>query len=158
MERKRMRTRSKFGVNITSKGKAERTCKNFLTGEDITFDSKLEMQYYLDIVVPGLLKGTIKECKRQQRYKLQPAFKYKGKSVRMIEYVSDFTLTYSDGSVLVVDVKGKPTADAKIKKKMMHYVYPELDFVWMSHTKATGWMNYDEMEALRKAKKKKVKK
>lgn len=152
-----MRTRSKFGVSLTAKGKTERTCKDYITGEDIIFDSKLEMQYYQQVVVPGLQDGSISKCERQKRYKLQPAFKYKGQSVRAIEYISDFTLEYSDGTILIVDVKGRPTADAKIKKKMMHYIYPELDFVWMSYTKATGWMQYEELERLRRQKKKEKK-
>lgn len=152
-----MRTRSKFGVSLTAKGKAERTCKDIITGDDIIFDSKLEMQYYKDVVIPGLKDGTISKCERQKRYKLQPSFKYKGKTVRAIEYISDFTLERSDGTILVVDVKGRPTADAKIKKKMMHFVYPDLNFVWMAHTKATGWMEYDELERLRRAKKKEKK-
>lgn len=152
-----MRTRSKFGVSLTAKGKAERTCKDYITGENITFDSKLEMQYYQQIVIPGLQDGSIVSAERQKRYKLQPAFKYKGTTIRSIDYISDFTLFRSDGSMLVIDVKGRPTADAKIKKKMMHYIYPDLDFVWMSYTKATGWMQYEELERLRRQKKKEKK-
>lgn len=153
-----MRTRSKFGVSMTEKGKAERTCMDYITGEPICFDSKLEKKYYEEIVVPGLKDGTFKSVDRQKRYVLQPSFKYQGKTIRAIEYVSDFTLTYPDGSMLVVDVKGRPTADAKIKKKMMHYVYPELNFIWVAHTKATGWLEYDALEKIRREKKKEKKK
>lgn len=149
-----MRTRSKFGVSLTAKGKAERTCKDYVTGRDIVFDSKLEMQYYKEVVIPGLKDGTIKQVIRQQRYKLQPAFKYQSKLVRAIEYISDFTILYADGSKLIVDVKGKATADAKIKRKMMHYVYPDENFVWMAYTRATGWMEYDALEKYRREKKK----
>lgn len=152
-----MRKRSKFGVSLTVKGKAERTCTDYVTGRNIVFDSKLEMQYYQQVVIPGLQDGSIKQVIMQQKYRLQPAFKYQGKSVRPINYISDFTILYSDGSKLIVDVKGKPTADAKLKKKMMHYVYPDENFVWMSYTKETGWMEYDALEKYRKAKKKEKK-
>lgn len=155
---KPMRTRSKFGVSMTEKGKAERSCADYITGKLICFDSKLEKKYYEEVVIPGLKDGTIQTAYRQKRYTLQPSFKYNGKTIRAIEYISDFTLVYADGSVLVVDVKGRPTADAKIKKKMMHYVHPELPFIWVSHTKATGWMEYDELEKLRREKKKEKKK
>lgn len=157
MRRKPMRTRSKFGVSLTAKGKAERTCADYITGEPICFDSKLEMQYYKDVVIPGLQDGSIVNAERQKRYKLQPSFKYQGATVRAIEYISDFTITYANGDILVVDVKGRPTADAKIKKKMMHYVYPDINFVWMSHTKTTGWMKYEDLEKLRREKKKEKK-
>lgn len=148
-----MRTRSKFGVSLTAKGKAERTCKDYVTGEDICFDSKLEKQYYEEVVIPGLKSGEIASVERQKRYKLQPAFKYEGKTIRAIEYISDFTIHYSSGDTVVVDVKGRPTADAKIKKKMMHYVYPDLKFIWVSYTKRTGWMEYDALQQLRRKEK-----
>lgn len=149
------RTRSKFGVNVTAKGKADRTCIDYITGEPIVFDSKLEKRYYEEVVVPGLKDGTIVKAELQKRYKLQPSFKYKGETIRAIDYISDFTLTYSDGSILVIDIKGQPTADAKIKKKMMHYVYPELNFIWLSHTVATGWIEYKDLQKLRRERKKK---
>lgn len=148
------RTRSKFGVNITAKGKAERECQDYLTGEKILFDSKLEKQYYEQVVVPGLKDGSIKTAELQKRYILQPAFKYNEKTIRAIYYISDFTLTLSNGSVLVVDIKGRPTADAKIKKKMMHYVYPDLNFVWLAYRKDLGWIEYDELQKVRKKERK----
>lgn len=152
------KTRSKFGVNLSSKGKAERTCLDYITGEPITFDSKIEMKYYQDIVIPRLESGEIVKAELQKKYNLQPAFKYGNKTIRAIDYVSDFTLTYKDGSILVVDIKGQATADAKIKKKMMHYIYPEINFVWLSYTKATGWIEYEELQKVRRGRKKEKKK
>lgn len=152
------RTRSKFGVNVTAKGKADRTCTDYLTGESIVFDSKLEKRYYEEVVVPGLKDGTIVKAELQKRYKLQPSFKYEGETIRAIDYISDFTLTYNDGSILVIDIKGQPTADAKIKKKMMHYIYPNLRFIWLSHTVATGWIEYKDLQKLRRERKKQDKK
>ncbi len=151
------RTRSKFGVDITAKGKADRTCNNYITGEPITFDSKLEKQYYEQVVIPGLQSGEIVEAHLQKKYALQPSFKRDGKTVRAIDYISDFTLVFADGHTEVIDIKGRATADAKIKKKMMHYVYPELDFKWLAYTKATGWIEYDELQKIRREKKKEKK-
>ena len=88
-----MRTRSKFGVNITVKGKAERTCKDYITGEDITFDSKLEKQFYEQVVIIGMKDGSLSNYQLQKRYQLQPSFKYNGKTIRAIDYISDFELT-----------------------------------------------------------------
>lgn len=148
------RTRSKFGVSMTAKGKADRTGVNYETGELILFDSKLEKQYYDEVVVPYLKQGIIVKAELQKKYTLQPSFKYNGETIRAIDYVSDFTLTYADGSILVIDIKGQATADAKIKKKMMHYVYPELNFIWLSYTKATGWIEYKDLQKLRRERKK----
>lgn len=68
--------------------------------------------------------------------------------------MSDFDIWYKNGSFIVIDVKGKPTSDAKIKRKMVHYYYPDMNFVWMSYTKATGWIEYDELEKIRRYRKK----
>ena len=64
------RTRSKFGVDLTTKGKQDRTCNDYITGDPITFDSKLEKQYYEDVVVPGLKDGTIVKAELQKKYKM----------------------------------------------------------------------------------------
>ena len=148
------RTRSKFGVNMTAKGKADRTGIDYVTGESILFDSKLEKRYYEEVVIPLLKERTVIKAELQKKYNLQPSFKYNGETIRAIDYVSDFTLTYADGSILVIDIKGQATADAKIKKKMMHYVYPELNFIWLSYTKATGWIEYKDLQKLRRERKK----
>lgn len=148
------RTRSKFGVSMTEQGKKDRTCPDYYTGEPILFDSKLEKKYYEEVIIPGLKDGTIKKVELQKKYQLQPSFKHEGKTIRSIDYISDFTITYADGSVLVVDTKGRATADAQIKRKLMHYVYPDLHFVWMAHTVATGWIEYDALQKIRREKRK----
>lgn len=149
-----MRTRSKFGVSMTDKGKQDRTCLDYYTGEPILFDSKLEKKYYEQVIVPGLEDGSIKLVERQKKYQLQPSFRYDGKLVRAIDYISDFTVTYTNGEVLVVDIKGQPTTDANLKKKMMHYKYPDLKFVWLAYTVTTGWIEYDDLKKIRREKKK----
>ena len=147
------KTKTKYGVDITEAGVKARQCADYITGEILTFDSRLEKQYYEEVIINGVKNGTIVKYKLQQPYKLQSSFKYKGKTIREINYVSDFIVWYKDGSFQVIDVKGRPTSDAKIKKKMYHYVYPDIDFIWVSHTKETGWLEYGELEKHRKNKK-----
>ena len=55
---------------------------------------------------------------------------------------------------MVVDTKGMPTADAKIKAKLFKYKYPDINFKWMSYTKATGWVEYEDLQKYRRDKKK----
>jgi hypothetical protein len=149
--------RSKFGVDQTEAGIKKRTSINIITGETIVFDSELEKQYYEDIIIKGMKDGTIKTFKLQQKYKLTPSFKYKNQNIREITYVSDFDIYYSDGSFKVVDTKGRATADAKLKKKLMHYYHPDINFIWMSYTKLDGWIEYDELEKARRKRKKEKK-
>ena len=45
-----------------------------------------------------------------------------------ITYVCDFYLIYKDGRSEVIDVKGMATPEAKLKRKMFLYKYPEENF------------------------------
>jgi len=113
------------------------------------------MRYYRDIVCVGLKNGIIKECKRQIKYELQPKFSYNNKTILPINYVADFVITYADGSELVIDTKGLPDAVAKLKKKMFHYKYPEIDYRWIGYSKVDGgWLDYSEIEKGRRERKK----
>ncbi len=148
------RKRSKFGVSTTKKGIEQRTTIDHKTGKSLTFMSKLEKQYYDDVVVEGMKNGTLIDYKLQVKYKLQDSFKYQGKTIREINYISDFDLYYSDGSFQVIDTKGLATADAKIKAKLFKYKYPDIDFCWISYTEGTGWIDYDDLQKLRRERKK----
>ena len=75
------------------------------TYKGISFDSKKECEYFIYLSRLEAL-GAISELKRQVRFELQPSFKYKGKTIRSITYVADFTFKDSDGDFHVVDVKG----------------------------------------------------
>ncbi len=113
------------------------------------------MRYYRDIICEGLKNGTIKDCQRQVKYELQPKFQYQGKNIQAINYVADFVVTYADNSVIVWDTKGLADATAKIKKKMFHYQYPNIDYRWIGYCKMYGgWLEYDEIEKARKKRKK----
>lgn len=146
------KSRSKFNINQTSKGKQRRTYNG------IVFDSELEMKYYRDVVCVGLKDGTIKNCELQVPYELQPKYTYNGKTILPIKYIADFKVVNSDNSVIIYDVKGLADATAKIKKKMFHYKYPEIDYRWITWSAIDGgWKDYDEVQKAR-AKRKKTKK
>ena len=67
------RKRSKYGVDMTQKGKKNRT------EDGITFDSDLECRYYREVVKEGIKDGTIEHCDLQVKYQLQPKFEKNGK-------------------------------------------------------------------------------
>ena len=141
--------RSKFNVDLSAKGKLRRTY------EGILYDSELEMRYFKEVIQVGLKDGTIKEYKRQVKYELQPKCKYQGENILAINYVADFVITYIDGSVVVWDVKGRADATAKLKKKMFHYKYPEIDYRWAGYSAMDGgWLEYKLIEQARKLQKK----
>jgi hypothetical protein len=116
------------------------------------------MKYFRDVIQVGLNNGTIKDCKRQIKYELQPKYNYKGKTVLAINYVADFVITYADNSIIVWDVKGLPDATAKLKKKMFHYKYPEIDYRWVGYSlQDGGWLEYDVIQKARNKRKKEKK-
>ena len=141
---------SKFHVDLSEKGKLKRTYKG------IQYDSELEMRYFKDVVEVGLENGTIIDCQRQVKYELQPKCKYKNENILAIKYIADYVLTYNDGSVIVWDVKGGQVDPvAKLKKKMFHFKYPNIDYRWVSYSAIdNGWQEYSFIEKTRKARKK----
>ena len=113
------------------------------------------MRFYKEVIEIGLENGTIKDCKRQIKYELQPKCKYMNENILAIKYVADYVLTYADNSVIVWDVKGQADATAKIKKKMFHYRYPNVDYRWVSYCSLDGgWQEYHVIEKGRKERKK----
>lgn len=126
------------------------------TIDGITFDSKMESDYYL--YLKDLKKANkIKDFKMQPSFILQPKHfvlnselvtfdneenynakdklrkKYNKENpdnkiaiVQAIKYISDFEIILNDGTVEIIDVKGLKTADFKIKEKMFAFRYPNL--------------------------------
>ena len=101
-----------------------------VTFDGITFDSKKEGMYYLQLK-HMLRAGMITNLRMQVPYELLPAIykdevvhlKTKDKVVkklvqRAVTYVADFVYE-KDGKEYVVDTKGMRLADYIIKKKMM---------------------------------------
>lgn len=95
--------------------------------DGITFDSKKEAGYYCELKMLKMA-GKVKEFEMQVPFELQPKFKHGGNTVRAIKYLADFVVTYTDGHVEVVDVKGDPTDVYKLKRKMLLYRYPDINF------------------------------
>lgn len=58
--------------------------------DDIKFDSYRERDRYIEL---KLLEqaGTISDLKLQVKFELQPKYEFKGKTIRAITYVADFT-------------------------------------------------------------------
>lgn len=119
--------------------------------DGIVFDSVLEMKYYRDVVLPKKESGEITCFELQKKYILQDGFEREGKKILPITYVADFYIEYSDGSSVVIDIKGCPDTTAKLKRKLFWYKYPTTDYQWITYIKKFGgWGSYDEFNKLRK--------
>jgi hypothetical protein len=121
--------------------------------DGITFDSKLEARYYKQL-------KWLQENKQifffqiQPRYLLQEAFEKDGKKYRRIDYIADFEVHKLDGSIEVVDIKGKITTDFAIKRKMFEKRYPHT-LSLISYSKMDGgWIELEELQKRRKMRKK----
>lgn len=95
--------------------------------EGIRFDSRKEAKYYADLLWLQRT-GTVKSIELQPEFVLQPSYEREGKKVRPIIYRADFKVTEADGHVYYVDTKGMRTQVYLIKKKMLLYRYPDIDF------------------------------
>ena len=122
--------------------------------DGIMFASKDEAKYYV-YLLDLKKKGLITKIELQPKYELLPKFRdYSGKNQRAIKYIADFIETYKDGTVRVIDIKGFATPDAKMKRKMFMYRYPEVVFVWIASSikygDEYGWIEYDELQTIRR--------
>ena len=115
----------------------------------------MEMKYYRDVILPQMESGDIVDCELQKTYELQPKFKHDEKTVLPIKYVADFVVTYSNGSIEVIDTKGCPDSVALIKRKLFWYVYPNVIYKWICYSKIDGgWCDYEYVKVQRKIRKK----
>lgn len=95
--------------------------------DGIKFDSALECNYYCQLKMLRM-RGEVKDFEMQVPFVLQPSFKREGKTIRAIKYIADFVVTLADGTQEVVDTKGYPTAEYKLKRKLLLYKYPNIKF------------------------------
>lgn len=93
-----------------------------MTIDGITFDSIAESKYYEQLKWLKQAKQ-IKDFKLQPKFVLQDGFKKNGKTFRSIVYKADFEIHKLDGSVEIVDVKGKITKEFAIKQKLFERKY-----------------------------------
>lgn len=105
------RTKSKYGNKKTKI-------------DGLTFDSKAEALYYSELKLKQKT-GEILFFRVQPRYRLLDGFEKDGKKHRPIDYIADFEVHHTDGSIEVVDVKGAPPTQVfRIKEKLFNYKYP----------------------------------
>ena len=119
----------------------------------ITFDSKIEAEYY------EYLKRLEKDKKIYRlrchpMFILQEAFEQDGKKYKAIKYIADFEYWNEEEQThVVVDVKGFAMEDAKLKRKLFAYKYPFYKLIWVAKSNKyseTGWIDYDELQRLRR--------
>lgn len=97
------------------------------TVDGITFDSRKEADYYCELKMLKMA-GIVKDFELQVPYELQPKYRHNGKAIRAITYIADFRVTYTDGHVEIVDVKGVRTDAYKLKKRLLLYQHPDMIF------------------------------
>lgn len=146
---------------------------------NIVFDSETEAKYYL-YLIENKAKLGIKGFDRQKEFIIQPKYiltpegeridyvndkqfkkeqkKYPGCTIAAIKYVCDFKITYLDGRVEVIDIKGVKTPEFKIKEKMFNFVFPQYGGLKCITRYNGRWMYWDEYQEAKKAKSKNKKK
>ena len=99
------------------------------TMDGITFASRAEMNRYATLKILERM-GRIKDLELQPTYVLQPAYIRDGRKVQPLKYRADFRyLDTRDNRIIVEDVKGHVTDVYSLKRKILLYKYPELNFV-----------------------------
>jgi hypothetical protein len=96
--------------------------------DGITFDSQKEARKYAEL---KLLKqaGEILDYELQPQYELQPGYRDSQRNwVRPIIYRADFRVIYPDGREVIIDTKGHRTKEYLLKRKMLLYRYPNIEF------------------------------
>jgi hypothetical protein len=93
----------------------------------IKFDSKEELEFY-QYLLSGKYRARIQNIELQPEYILIPKHEKNGRIVQPMKYRADFKITYIDaqGELVteVIDVKGFPTDEFKLKKKILEYFFP----------------------------------
>lgn len=108
--------RSKFNVDQSAKGREARTY------DGITFHSVHECEVYRDWIKPQLNAGLIKNLEFQVKFALNVKTPT-GFTVKVADYVADFTANDRQGKLLVLEAKGKATETYKLKKKIFEATY-----------------------------------
>jgi len=140
---------SKYGarkVIVTEDGTIfdmETINKFHLIVEGKIFDSRMEGSYYQELLWMKR-DGAIREIECQPVFILQENPK--------IKYVADFRITFSDGTQIIVDVKGFETPAFRMKAKLFKAKYPDIELRVI--TKYCGqWMTVAEVKKQKSANK-----
>lgn len=92
------------------------------TLDGITFDSKKEARRYTELLL--LQKsGVISDLRLQVKFEIIP----KQKDERAAHYIADFVYQ-ENGETIVEDTKGFKTKDYILKRKLMKWRYPDIQF------------------------------
>ena len=94
--------------------------------DGITFHSKAEARRYQELLLLQRV-GEISELELQPKFLLQDKFRRNNKAIAAIHYIADFKYK-ENGKTIIEDVKGKETADFKLKMKLFLVKYPKLIF------------------------------
>lgn len=146
------------------------------TIDGITFDSKMESEYYT-YLKELKAKGEVIEFELQPKYLLQDKYiivdgqvvlgsdtnftkikkQSKVKTIAAIQYIADFKVWYKDGTIKVIDPKGQSTPEFEIKKKLLLMKYPDIDFQVLVKSKGK-WVDYYEYKKEQRARKREANK
>ena len=139
-------------------GKETKYKANAIFIDDYKFDSMLEADYYL-YLLDELQGNRIKGFELKPTFLLQPSFTKNDKRFAQIKYIADFQVTTLQGDTLIIDTKGMPTPDFKIKQKLFEYKYPDLSLKVVKYVKSYGgWIEYDDWQKQMRQKDKQKKK
>ena len=99
------------------------------TVDGILFDSKAEATRYQELVLLQRA-GEITDLERQPVFHIVPPFTDKiGRKHQGVSYRGDFRYADKSGHVIVEDVKGALTEVYRIKKKLLLWRYPDINFI-----------------------------
>ena len=99
--------------------------KTWMKGK--VYDSKKEANRAFELELLAKM-GKIQNLQKQVPFVLQEGYVNKqGKKIRPITYIADFTYV-EDGVLVVEDTKGFETEVFKIKRKILEYKYPDIEF------------------------------
>lgn len=104
-----------------------RARKELRTVDGRVFDSISEAYRYSELAMLQRT-GYISELECQPEFELQPKFRRDGKTERAIKYRADFRYRDYGGNVIVEDVKGHRTEMFKLKRRLLLYRYPDINF------------------------------
>ena len=139
--------RSKYNIG---QGKGQE-----ITIDGYVFDSRMEASYYVNVLLPKVIKGIVKSFSVHPKYILQDKFVKNGQTYRAITYEADFEEVYADHTV-IVDVKGMETQQGLMRRKMFNYRYRDKELLWIAYSaRFGGWVEYDQLKKMKKEAKKK---
>lgn len=97
--------------------------------DGMIFDSQMEARRYQELKLIERA-GKIKDLVCQPKFSLIPTIRREGhKTLRCTNYYADFKyIDCETGKEVVEDVKGFETDVYKLKKKLLLWRYPDLDF------------------------------